>query len=467
MANTSGAAADVLLVGDPKASSVDLSECLRARGYRVEVSERGLPASFDGNPPDLIVLCPPIFARTADDVLGEVRARDGGTPVVVAGHRDHVRAERLMAAGAFECVLDPADEPHRLLAAVGYALGSREEDRALSYLRERDATGARLIGEHPSMRRIFEMVAQVCQRTAAGATPAILVCGETGTGKGALAKTLHYRSLRRHRPFVEVNCAALPANLVESELYGYEKGAFTDAGRSRPGLFETANRGTLFLDEIPSVPLGTQAKLLTSIEEKACRRIGGRELTRLDVQIIAAAQPVLRSLVKSGDFREDLYHRLNVIRIELPPLRERGEDAILLARAFVEELSREYGIPPRHLSADAEEFIHGYHWPGNVRELRNQIERIVLLSEDEAIEGWQFERVSGELVQLSVDDEEGEPELRIRMPASGLPLVEVEKRLIRRALEMNDGNVTRTARYLSITRQTLIYRMRKFGLSRQ
>jgi transcriptional regulator with PAS, ATPase and Fis domain len=314
------------------------------------------------------------------------------------------------------------------------------------------------------MRKVFARVRQLCSRTAGGKTPIILVSGETGTGKGALAKAIHYRSVRRHRPFVEVNCAALPPNLVESELFGHERGAFTDARRGRPGLFETADGGTLFLDEVPSIPLELQAKLLTAIEDRRVRRIGGNTPQDVDVQLIAAAQPVLRKMVKSGRFREDLFHRLNVLSIDLPPLRERGDDVLLLAREIVEEICGEYGLPPLELADSAIAFMRRYHWPGNVRELRNQIERIVLLSESPQIEGWQFERASGEF--LRVEPEPSDSGLRIQLPVQGISLPDLEQQVIRQALELNEGNVSRTARYLSITRQTLIYRMKKFGIHR-
>jgi len=460
--------AEVLLVGDALEASSRLADRLRERGY--EVRHVASPDEAGGEA-DLLLVAAPVPRWPTDELVRALRRGSPETPIIVTGTSDAVQPEPLTRSGVFDVVLDAASQPERVLAAVGYALGARREDRELSYLRNRAASRAVLIGEHPAVRRVLEVVEQLGARSLNGAAPSILVVGETGTGKGVLARTIHLRSLRRNRPFVEINCAALPHHLVESELFGYERGAFTGAGRSRAGLLETAQGGSLFLDEIASLPLELQGKLLTCIEEKRYRRIGGRESRNVDVQIVAAAQPTLRELVKSGEFRNDLYHRLNVVRVELPPLRERGDDVLLLARRFIEEVSREYAIEPKVLDESAIEFIRSYHWPGNVRELRNQIERIALLSNETTISGWHFERVSGELtvpefLRKKKSDRAPSNEIRIPLTESGISLDGVEAEVIRRCLELNDFNVSRTAKYLSITRQTLIYRMKKHGIDR-
>ncbi|MBZ0119831.1 MAG: sigma-54 dependent transcriptional regulator [Sandaracinaceae bacterium] len=418
---------------------------------------------------DLVVLAPPLPDGSPSDTLSRMRSADATLPVVVAGSADFVRPEQLMFEGAFECVLEPLVNADRLLSAVGYALGAREEDRELRYLRSREVGGfdlGSLIGQHESMARVFQFVRRICERTAQGPPPPILILGETGTGKGALARAIHHHSVRRNRPFVQVNCAAIPAHLVESELFGHERGAFTDAQRARPGLIETAHRGALFLDELPSLTLDVQAKLLTAIEEQSVRRVGGNESLPVDVQVIAAAQPNLKSLLRSGRFREDLYHRLNVLTVSLPPLRERGEDRVRLAEHFAAELCRKYQVSPLHLTDGAKAFIQRYHWPGNVRELRNQIERIVLLGEADRIEAFHFERASGELLRVDPSEEAGEAGagFRLTLPPKGIALEELEREVIRAALQKHGGNVSQTARYLSVTRQTLIYRIKKHGL---
>jgi two-component system, NtrC family, response regulator AtoC len=340
----------------------------------------------------------------------------------------------------------------------------------LRHLRERDAAGVNLdqiVGCHPLMQRTFGQVRHFCARTMGGSAPTVLLLGETGTGKGLIAKAIHYNSARRSEAFVEVNCAAIPSSLIESELFGYERGAFTDAKSARPGLFETAHGGTLFLDEIGSLPMAVQAKLLTAIEEKRIRRIGARQSVTMDVQIIAASHPVLGKAVRRGEFREDLYHRLNVVAIELPPLRERGDDKLQLARSFLVEFCRKYGMPAREFNAEACAWVSGYRWPGNVRELRNQIERIVLLSDDLTISPAHFDSRTSVLPPSGAPESErggSSGTFSFRLPPGGIPLERLEREAIVQALERSEGNVSSAARLLSVSRQTLMYRMKKHGV---
>jgi DNA-binding NtrC family response regulator len=388
---------------------------------------------------------------------------DGRAKVIVTGHDQQVRdAADAFRFGAFEYVDETNGDMSDLLAAVGVALGSRRGDMQLRWLKEREAVGASwsaIAGTSPEMREVVDTVRRVCERTTRGAPPTILIRGETGCGKGLLAKCVHYNGVRRNRAFVEINCAAIPATLLEAELFGYERGAFTDAKSSRAGLFETAHQGTLFLDEIGSLPIDLQAKLLTAIEEKRVRRLGGRENILLDLQVIAASHTDLKQSVRTGAFRADLYHRLNVVSVTLPPLRRRGQDRLILARMFIESMSRQYGIPVPKLSDDAERYILEYTWPGNVRELKNQIERILLLGNGDVISRQHFDQ--GSIPPPSVRP----PDLPIALPDEGIGLEEVERELIRRALERFGGNVSRAARYLKVSRQTLIYRIKKHRLA--
>ncbi len=321
-----------------------------------------------------------------------------------------------------------------------------------------------LVGGSAVMQRAVGMLQQVCRRTSHGGAPTILLSGETGTGKGFLARRIHENGARHARAFVEINCAALPPTLVEAELFGHERGAFTDAKQQRIGLFEAASGGTLFLDEVGTLPLDLQAKLLTVIEEKRVRPVGSRKSTVVDVQIITATHENLEQAAKQGRFRYDLFHRLNVVAVSVPPLRERDDDALLLARHFIASVCREYGIPERSLSESACDWIRNYSWPGNVRELRNRIERIILLENDNTIRADHFgpyEQPTSGTFRIS-DSPAG---LRVVLPADGVPLEELERAVLREALKQCGGNVSRAARFLSISRQTLIYRMKKHGLS--
>ena len=456
--------ASILVMAAENDMLVSLSAALERRGHIplvARTAEDGL-ALLDAHGSALVVVALPLPDMNAGLLLQRLR----GHGIIVTGADDDVKTPiDALDLGAHDYLDGIANDPAEFLATVGVALGSRRGDRHLRYLREREASGTgwqAIVGDSPALKKVVAILRQVCQRTSGGGTPTILLNGETGTGKGYVAKCVHYNGARRNQPYVEVNCAALPASLMESELFGYERGAFTDAKAARPGLFETANGGTLFLDEIGAVPLDLQAKLLTAIEEKLVRRIGGRQSTRVNVQIIAATHEDLQTKSNLGEFRSDLYHRINVVTVVLPALRERGEDIVLLAEAFVRSICREYGIPERRIHPDAKPWMLRYAWPGNVRELRNQIERIVLLENDEFIRAEHFRAAQTDGRKVAVTQNNGK--LRITLPPTGIPLEHIEREVIREALERCDGNVSRAARYLSITRQTLIYRMKKHGL---
>ena len=442
-----------------------LTSALEGRGHRMLLATSFARAvdQVERELPSLVVLVLPLDDTPAGEAVAQLRAVDAAVPLVIAGtDAEVVGPAEALALGAEEHLALPLADPAEFLATVGVTLGLRRGDRHLRYLRAKDAPSAgwdSVIGQSAPMQRVLKVLAQLSTRIQIGGTPTILLTGETGTGKGHLAKRFHYNGVRRNKPFVEVNCAALPPALMESELFGHERGSFTDAKSGRNGLFETADGGTLFLDEIATLPLDLQAKLLTVIEDKRVRRIGGRRSIQVDVQIIAATHDDLCERVAERTFREDLFHRLNVVALTMPPLRERGADVVFLAESFLESLCREYGMPVRTLSDGAKEWMQSYSWPGNVRELRNQIERVVLLENDDTVRVEHFR--SDDTVRLSVSEDGPEGRVRVSLPPNGVPLVAIEREILREALARCDGNVSRAARYLSISRQTLIYRMKK------
>jgi PAS domain S-box-containing protein len=314
-----------------------------------------------------------------------------------------------------------------------------------------------VIGESGPMREVMNFV----RRVAASEATTILLEGENGTGKDLIAKTLHYQSLRQAEPFIAINCAAIPETLLESELFGYEKGAFTDARAQKRGIFELADKGTLFLDEIGEIPLMLQAKLLRVLEEQSFRRLGGLKDIKLDLRVIAATNKNLREAVKEGAFRQDLYFRLNVIQIQIPSLRERPEDILPLTRFFIEHYNRKFKRNIEGISEPSARLLLTHDWPGNVRELRNAIERAMILEESALITPPSLP------ISISRPDPPGAMAAAaplMEIPTDGLSLEENERSLLAKALEKTSGNQTQAARLLRITRDTLRYKMKKFNL---
>ena len=313
-----------------------------------------------------------------------------------------------------------------------------------------------VIADSPAMRQVLSFVKKV----AASEATTILLEGENGTGKDLVAKTLHYESSRQAEPFIAINCAAIPETLLESELFGYEKGAFTDARAQKRGLFELADKGTLFLDEIGEIPMTLQTKLLRVLEDQSFRRLGGLKDICVDVRFVAATNKNLREAVKEGAFRQDLYFRLNVIQIVIPPLRERVEDIPALVGFFIAHYNRKFKRRIEGVTPEAERLLVAHDWPGNVRELRNAVERAMILEESSLI--------TAASLPISIGHSDGELDaagpLAIEIPENGMSLVDNERLLLTRALEKTAGNQTQAARLLRITRDTLRYKMKKYNL---
>jgi len=323
---------------------------------------------------------------------------------------------------------------------------------------ETDPRKREVIAESQSMRDVLNFV----RRVAASEASTILLEGENGTGKDLIAKTLHHQSLRQTEPFIAINCAAIPETLLESELFGYEKGAFTDARAQKRGIFELADKGTLFLDEIGEIPLMLQAKLLRVLEEQCFRRLGGLKDIQLDLRVIAATNKNLREAVQEGAFRQDLYFRLNVIHITIPPLRDRPEDIAPMAEFFVDHYNQKFRRNISGISPEASRMLLAHDWPGNVRELRNAVERAMILEESPEISPVSLPHAIGRgAVAMATTPFAPAPQ-----PVSGfgLSLEENEKQLILSALERTNGNQTQAAKLLKITRDTLRYKMKKFRL---
>jgi len=304
------------------------------------------------------------------------------------------------------------------------------------------------------MRNVLDMMAKVAKSDAA----TVLVQGESRTGKELVAKWIHYESARAEKPFVAINCAAVPATLLESELFGHEKGAFTDAKTSKKGLFELADGGTVFLDEIGDMEVGMQAKLLRFLEDRTFRRIGGAKVIPVDVRIISATNKDLLKAIEEKVFRNDLYYRLQVIPIFLPSLRERKEDILVLANYFIELFTKEFNKPTKGISAMAEKLLVEYNWPGNIRELKNVIERAIILGNDEnlLLENLPLEIVA-KASQITV------PMATFKLPPEGIDIEEVERELIKQSLEITDWNQPKAAKKLNLGIDAFRYRMKKFG----
>jgi two-component system response regulator AtoC len=417
-------------------------------------------------PVDVVLLDLRLPDGSGLDLLNRLLTADADLPVIMmTAYGSVADAVRAMQRGARDYVQKPF-EFDEIQLKVEHALRGARQRREISYYRERGAAAGTILGESAGAQRLRTLVTRVARMTSGPGAPAptVLLLGETGSGKGHVARALHAAGGRHDGPFIEVNCTALPENLVEAELFGYEKGAFTDAKTARAGLFETAEGGTLFLDEIGHVSATLQAKFLKVIEEKVVRRIGANAARRVDVQVTAATNRDLEAAVRLGEFREDLFQRLSVAVIRVPPIRERDGDAVRLARALLDDACRRYGVSPRTLSPAAQAAIAQYSWPGNVRELANAMERAVLFSDNDTVNADDL-GIPTAAPQAGAVTVAASGEVQINFPENGLSLEAVERTLIVRALEKAAGNQSAAARLLGISRDTLRYRLEKFGLT--
>jgi two-component system nitrogen regulation response regulator NtrX len=446
----------ILIVDDEPGVRSSLSGVLRDEGYSVEAVSTG-EACLDRvtrGPVDLIVLDVWMPGMDGLATLARLRERHVDTQVVlISGHGSIESAVKAIKLGAFDFVEKPLSIDKTLLV-VRNALRQRvleDENRALRARVDRTRT---MVGESQAMRQLREQVAM-----AAPSNGRVLIYGENGTGKELVARTVHSLSRRRSGPFVEVNCAAIPEELIESELFGHVRGAFTGEVSDRRGKFEMADGGTIFLDEIADMSLKTQAKVLRVLQEQTMEQVGGTQRIKVDARVLAATNKDLQSEIRAGNFREDLYFRLNVIPVFVPPLRDRQEDMPLLADHFMSEFAREYGRRPKRFDAGALAVLRRYAWPGNVRELRNVIERLVIMVPGETISAEDV----GFLGHGAAPADELDP-----VVAGRLTLQEARERferdLILRTLAEQQGNMSRTAEVLGVERSNLYRKMRGFGI---
>jgi len=447
----------VLIVDDEQSLARSAKAFLADHGYEAEVAGTGEQALdlLAALQPDVVFADVRLPGMSGLDLLKRIHAFDPVIPVVMLTAYGSIEgAVEAVKLGAFDYVKKPVDlEELKLLA--DRARETRLLKQELSYYRRRATTDVGfegLVGESRAVQAVLERARQVA---ALDETPPVLLTGETGTGKGLLARAIHAAGPRATKPFIEVNCTALPATLMEAELFGHERGAFTDAKESKAGLVEAAEGGFFFLDEIGDVDLAVQGKLLRVIEERAVRRVGSVRERKVDVRIMAATNRDLERAVGEERFRKDLYFRLAVIVLEVPPLRERGEDALLLTEHFLREFNAKYGKVVRDLSAAARDLLLSYPWPGNVRELSHVIERAVLWSRGPTLD---VEHLS--LTRPVAASDHGDA----AKPVDPATLPQWERTLIEQALRDAGGNQTKAAQRLGISRDTLRYRLKKFGL---
>jgi len=389
------------------------------------------------------------------------------TIIMISGHATLADAVRATKAGAYDLIEKPLDR-ERLMVALRNALERRAMEREVQGLRAIADERFEMVGKSAPMAALFAQIAKV-----APTRTRVLITGESGTGKELIARALHRASTLAEKPFVKVNCAAIPPELIESELFGHERGAFTGATGRKRGLFELADGGTIFLDEVGDMITSAQAKVLRVLQSGEFTRVGGEQALKVDVRVVAATNRDLQAAVAANAFREDLYFRLNVVPLRAPPLRERAEDVALLSRSFVELACRENGMKVKPISDGALAMLAGYPWPGNVRELRNVIERLVILSEESIDVGDLPEEIVAEVARVQREGSATASELpRVELPAEAraLPLREfrdhMEREYIRIKLDENGWNISRTATLLGIERTNLHKKMRALGLSR-
>jgi DNA-binding NtrC family response regulator len=459
----------VLIIEDELTLARNLAVYLQHQDYQVEIAEsaeQGL-AKLEEFRPEVVLLDYNLPKMTGLDALARIRTVDPRLHIVMmTGYGSTDLAVQAMKAGAADFLVKPLvlGELKLLLERL---MSVERLEHAVDYYAQREAQGSgmdKIIGESQPIRDLRHRIANLIdseRMLTSGDPPAVLVIGETGTGKELVARALHFDGARRGAPFVELNCGALPGNLIEAELFGYERGAFTDARQRKAGLVETAEGGTVFLDEIGEAELPTQIKLLKLLEEKKVRRLGGLREQRVDVRIVSATNRSLEDMVQERSFRADLYYRLRIVELRVPPLRDRGNDIIMLARHFLASHGARYRKNDLRIAPSLEAALLRHGWPGNVRELRNAAEQAVLMAVDSTVTLNEWSLATG-----------GSAALRQAAAAAAAPpaadedlnLERMERLYIQRAMSQSAGNVTHAAKLLGVSRDTLRYRLERLEL---
>jgi len=450
----------ILVVDDEHLIRWSLEQSLRKQGYEVLMAASGEEALklIQDDSPDLVLLDIQLPGMDGLEVLSRAKELDEELIVIMVTALGVLEtAVKAMRMGAYDYINKPfnLDELSIIVRKALETSSLRKEVAQLRSTQSKKYGIDQIIAKSRYMQQVLDMVRKVAKSDAS----TVLIQGESGTGKELIAKAIHYESARQRDPFMAINCAAVPATLLESELLGYEKGAFTDAKSQKKGLFETADGGTIFLDEIGDMEMGMQAKLLRVLEERSFRRVGGTKEIPVDVRIVSATNQDLLKKIEAKEFRNDLYYRLQVIPIYLAPLRERHEDIMPLVEFFIGYFNREFGKNVKGVSKMARKFLEEYSWPGNVRELRNIIERAIILENEEVL---MLDHLPRELISRAGETGSGSP-LNFRIPPEGIDIEDIERELIRQSLEMAEGNQSKAAKLLNLGIDALRYRMKKFN----
>ena len=454
----------ILIVEDEPTLAKNMRRYLDGAGFDARAVATGEAAlkELDAFKPDIVLLDYRLPDTDGLQLLDHIRALDRGIRVIMITGEGNVQlAVNAMKAGAHDYLAKPIvlKELKLLLEKIGSQ--SRLED-SLEYYREQQAGMSgldKMIGESAPMQQLKRQIRQLLDaelNLVEGVPASVLITGETGSGKELVARAFHFDGARSSGPFIELNCSAIPAHLLEAELFGYERGAFTDARERKIGLVEAADGGTLFLDEIGEMDMALQSKLLKLLEDRSLRRLGSVHDRKVNVRILGATNRDLEKMIAEGSFRSDLYYRLRVIQVALPPLRERGNDILLLARHLLDQHAARYRKGKIEIAEDAQQAMLEYHWPGNVRELANMMEQVVLTTNDGHLEREQLP-----LPRPGRSTNSGAGGVRI---GDELNIADMEKRLLLAALERSQGNVTRAAELLGLSRDTLRYRMEKYSI---